>query len=315
LPLRGVMIIGLTTRWNAREHTEGERMIEEILALGFDHVELGYDLRLDLVPGVMRMVEQKAVRVWSVHNFCPVPVGAPKGHPELFSLSDRDPRERERAVQHTERTIRFAGEVGARVVVAHAGNVDMTKYSRELLALCAEGRLGTPAYEKTKLKLQITREKKAGPHLEGLRESVKRLLPALEAAGVALALENLPTWEAVPTEVEMERLCREIDSPHLRYWHDIGHGHIRAMLGFINPERWLERLSPWLAGMHIHDVRPPALDHAMPPGGLVDFTRFRDRMKSDMVRILEPGPGAPADTVRGALAYLRGVWEGPGTAT
>ena len=286
-------------------------MIEEILALGFGHVELGYDLRLDLVPGVLRMVEQKAVRVLSVHNFCPVPIGAPKGHPELYSLSDRDPRERERAVQHTERTIRFAAEVGARVVVAHAGNVEMTKRSPELLALCAEGRMGTPVYERVKLKLQIAREKKAPRHLEGLRESLNRLLPVLAETGVQLALENLPMWEAIPTEIEMERLCQEVNSPYLRYWHDIGHGQIRHLLGFINPERWLERLTPWLAGLHIHDVRPPALDHAMPPGGMVDFTRFRPFVKLDILRILEPGPGAPAEKITEAVGYIRGLWEKP----
>jgi sugar phosphate isomerase/epimerase len=309
------MIIGLTTRWNAGMHTEGERMIEEILALGFDHVELGYDLRLDLVPGVLRMVQQKAVRVVSVHNFCPVPVVVLKGHPELFSLSARDPRERERAIHHTTRTIRFAAEVGAGVVVAHAGNVEMTKRSGELLALCAEGRLFTPAYERTKLKLQMAREKKAKRHLDGLRESVTALLPVLAETGVQLAFENLPTWEAVPTEMEMEALCREMNTPHLRYWHDIGHGQIRQLLGFINQERWLERLAPWLVGLHIHDVRPPALDHAMPPGGMVDFKLFRRLAKTDILRILEPGPGAPAEKITEAADWLRRIWEAPDEPT
>ena len=40
------------------------------------------------------MVEQKAVRVVSVHNFCPVPIGAPRGHPELFTFADPDDRVR-----------------------------------------------------------------------------------------------------------------------------------------------------------------------------------------------------------------------------
>lgn len=288
-------------------------MIEQILALGIDQVELGYDLRLDLVPGVLRMVEQKAVRVVSVHNFCPVPVGALKGHPELFDLGSLDPRERERAVLHTERTVRFAAEAGAGVVVAHAGNVKMRRRSAELLALCTEGRLGAPAYERIKLKLQIAREKKAPRHLTALRESLGRLMPVLAETGVRLALENLPTWEALPTEVEMETLCRETGLPHLRYWHDVGHAHIRQMLGFINSERWLERLAPWLAGLHLHDVRPPALDHALPPGGLVDFTPFRRFARSDILLILEPGPGAPAEKVTEAIAWMRQLWESDGT--
>ena len=84
------MSFALTTRWNAGRHTDGEALIEEILGMGFRHVELGYDLRRDLVPGVMKMVEKGAVKVDSVHNYCPVPMGAPYGHPELFTLADRD---------------------------------------------------------------------------------------------------------------------------------------------------------------------------------------------------------------------------------
>ena len=69
-------------------------------------------------------------------------------------------------------------------------------------------------------------------------------------------------WEALPTEVEMFELLREFGSRRLRYWHDMGHGQIRENMGFINQVRWLEKLQPHLAGMHVHDVARPACDHA-----------------------------------------------------
>ena len=50
-------------------------MIEEILSMGFDRVELGYDLRMDLVPGARNMIKEGLIKVDSVHNFCPVPIG------------------------------------------------------------------------------------------------------------------------------------------------------------------------------------------------------------------------------------------------
>ena len=37
----------------------------------------GYDTRVDLVAGIQRMVREKAVRVVSLHNICPVPMGVP----------------------------------------------------------------------------------------------------------------------------------------------------------------------------------------------------------------------------------------------
>ena len=75
------MEIALTTRWNAGRHRDGQALVEEILGLGFRRIELGYDTRADLLPGIRQMVDTRAVRVDSLHNFCPIPLGAPRGHP------------------------------------------------------------------------------------------------------------------------------------------------------------------------------------------------------------------------------------------
>lgn len=306
------MIFGLTTRWNAARHTGGEAMIEEILSLGFDCVELGYDLRIDLVPGVQDMVARGAVKVVSVHNYCPVPVGAPRGHPELFTFADPDPRIRERAVHYTAKTARFAAEMGAKVVIAHAGNVEMKRLSQTLHALHEKGQHETPAYEKAKLKLQVLRDRKVKKQLNYLRDSLNRLLPMVQEAGVQLALENLPTWESMPSELEMEVLCREYAAQHLRYWHDIGHAQIRENLGLINQERWLDRLSPHLAGMHIHDVGHPVSDHLSPSEGHVDFPALRRFAQMDVLRIVEPAPDTPKEKIVEGVRFLRQAWESEG---
>ncbi len=303
------MEFSLTTHWNANRHTAGEALIEEILDLGFHRVELGYDLRMDLVPGVQKMVAEGAVRVDSLHNYCPVPVGAPKGHPELFTFTSLDARTRESAVHHTTKTIRFAAEVGAKVVIAHAGSVDMKRLSWDLHALIEKGQQFSPLYEKTKLKLQILREKKAQKHLENLSRCIELLIPVLDETHVTLAIENLPTWEAVPTELEMETLCRQYGPKHVRYWHDMGHAQIRQNLGFINLERWLDRLSPFLAGMHIHDVAQSVADHVMPPAGNTDFSRMKRFAMMDILRVIEPAPNEPPEQIVAAVKFLRQTWD------
>jgi len=303
------MEFALTTRWNAGRHTRGETMIEEILELGFRQVELGYDLRLDLVPGVEQMVHDRAVAVTSVHNFCPVPMGAPLGHPELFTLASHDQRVREEAVRHTTETIRFAARVGASVVVTHAGNVNMKRLTPTLFDLYAQGRQYTTRYEKTRLKLQARRDRKAKKQLYYLYQGLERLLPVLEETHVRLAIENLPMWEAIPTETELERLLQSFSTPLLGYWHDMGHAQIRQNLGFINQARWLERLQPHLAGMHLHDVRPPAQDHLMPPQGDIDFARFKSFANMPLCRVIEPTPKTPKEAVIEALRYLQEVWS------
>ena len=276
--------------------------------MGFSSVELGYDLRMDLVPGVLEMVNQRAVRVVSLHNFCPVPVGAPRGHPELFTLGSLDRRERESAVEHTRRTIEFAAEVGAKYVVMHAGNVDMDMISRKLFDLIDAGQQYTDTYEKLKMKAQVQRDKKVGRQLEHLRAGLDALMPVVASTGVHLAIENLPTWEAIPTEMELEQLLKQYAPAGLRYWHDMGHAQIRQNLGFINMERWMERLSPWMAGMHVHDVAPPATDHVMPPHGQIDFTRFQKFGTSAIVRVIEPTTRTPREEIVEAVKFLEECW-------
>ena len=303
------MLFALTSRWNAGQHATGEEMIEEILDLGFPAVELGYNLRMDLVPGVQNMVRQKAVIVTSVHNFCPVPVGAPAGHPELFTLADPDPRVRQLAVQHTTRTIRFAAETGARAVVLHAGNVDMKRLTERLLALYEHGQQFSPKFEKIKLKMLTLREKKVRRQLEYLYSGIEALLPVLQECGIRLGIENLPNWETLPTETEIEALLKHFNSPLLGCWHDTGHAAIRRFFGLINPERWMERLEEHLIGLHIHDARAPAMDHLMPPSGEIDFTQYKRYAARDVCRVFEPGPSATASEIKAGLDYIRTLWS------
>ena len=301
--------LALSTRWNAGRHRSGEAMIEEILALGLGQVELGYDLRAERIPGVQAMVASRAVRVGSVHNFCPIPVGAPRPHPELYTPASPDRREREFAVSHISKTLRFAAEVGARVVVCHSGNVDMPKYSFDLLRMASRGEQFGEAYEALKLKAQLARDKKAPRQIGFLLESLDALLPVVQETGVKLALENLPTWEAIPSELEGEQLMKRLHGSGIRLWWDIGHAQIRENLGFINSSRWLRRLSPYIAGMHIHDVEPPGQDHLMPPRGRVDFQALSDFARMDMVRVLEPAPDTEACQIACAIDHLRQAWN------
>lgn len=303
------MPLSISTRWNASRHRSGEAMVEEILALGLGCVELGYDLRTELIPGVKAMVASGAIRVDSVHNFCPIPVGAPRPHPELYTPASSDRREREFAVSHISKTLRFAAEMGAKVVVCHSGNVDMPKYSFDLLRMASRGEQFSEPYEALKLKAQITRDKKAPRQIEYLCDSLQALLPVVQETGVHLALENLPTWEAIPSELEAEQLMKRFYAGGIRLWWDIGHGQIRENLGFINAGRWLYRLAPHIAGMHIHDVAPPGQDHIMPPRGKVDFPALSNFAGMDKVRVLEPAPDTETEHIVCAIDYLRKTWN------
>ncbi|MBN2301965.1 MAG: sugar phosphate isomerase/epimerase [Lentisphaerae bacterium] len=303
------MIFSLSTRWNTVRHDSAEPAIEEILDLGFKNIELGYDLPIHFVPDIKRLIENQTIAVTSVHNFCPIPIGAPQGHPELFVLTDTNANARQSAVQHTIRTIEFASEVGASCVVVHAGRVNLKNMTSKLIALAEAGKQYTDHFEKLKTKLLILRDKKAKKNLDSLYKGLEQLLPVCEQFKVKIALENLPSWEAVPTETEMEQLIERFRSPMLGYWHDFGHGQVRQNLGFIGHKRWFDKLLPYLAGTHIHDVIPPAHDHVMPPKGKICFSLFNNAVKSDIPLVFEPAPGTAADDIRVGLAHVRKEWS------
>jgi sugar phosphate isomerase/epimerase len=303
------MIYSLSTRWNACHHTSGEALVEEILSLGFSHIELGYDLTRDLVPGVRHMVKTGCVCVTSVHAFCPVPTAAPYGHPELYSLSSKDAAMREKAVSEIAACAEFAAEMGASTVVLHAGNTGMARITPRLIALYQAGAPFSPRYEKLKTKLMLHRDRKGTKHIDFLRDGITRLLPRLQTAGIVLAPEILPSWEALPTELEMEDLLKGFNSPFLRYWHDIGHGQVRQNLGFVSQTQWLKRLQPYLAGIHVHDVKKPAFDHIMPPHGDMDFGLFKQFAHLDIPAVFEPSPDLPVEELKQGMEIIFDSWR------
>jgi sugar phosphate isomerase/epimerase len=290
-------------------------MADEILAAGFDHVELGYDLRADLLPGLLDRIRSGALHVGSVHAPCPIPLGLPSGNPEFYTLADPDETERVIAVRLIRDTLQFASEVGARAVVVHAGNVEMHHYSYPLLDLMQSRKAARWwnrwRIERMRARLEIGRIKAVQPHLDALSKSVEDLLPDLEASGVTLALENLPTWESVPSESELGAILDRFPTPRLAGWYDIGHGYFREKLGFSNPQKWLEKMQGRLAGLHIHDVDAGMTDHLAPGMGILDFKSFRKWAEQAMLRVVEVRPGLPVDSLKSGLSRLRADWESP----
>ena len=126
------MKFSLSTNWNARRHDDGEKLVDEIVALGFGALELGYHLTEELAAGVRRRTHAGVVTVDSVHAYCPVPIGAPHGYPELYLLASLDEDERAMAAILIGRTLAFASSMGARAVVLHAGRIFLNSFFSNL---------------------------------------------------------------------------------------------------------------------------------------------------------------------------------------
>src|SRR5438552_246833 len=274
-----------STCWNSHRHTDGRAMLREIRELGFEYAELSHGTRISLLPGILEAVDQGEIKISSLHNFCPLPIGVNYSAPNLYQFSSERARERELAERYTLKTLDFATRVKAPAVVLHAGSIAMKSYTEKLLELVQRGEKETPKYEKLCEQLDQKRESRKEPFLERIKETLKKLLPESESRDVKLGLENRQALEELPLESDYQFLFREFTSPSLVYWHDTGHAQIKENLGFIRHAMHLESLCGRLLGFHIHDVEFPGRDHCAPGTGTVDFVALKPFVQPGHVKV------------------------------
>src|ERR1044072_7883521 len=107
----------LSTCWNSSRHTDGRLMLREIRELGFEYAELSHGIRISPLHGIMEAAEAGEIKISTLHNFCPLPIGVNHAAPNLFKFTSLDARERENAFRHTLKTIETAARVKAQLVV------------------------------------------------------------------------------------------------------------------------------------------------------------------------------------------------------
>src|ERR1041385_3932699 len=115
----------LSTCWNSHRHMDGRAMLREIRALGFEFAELSHGIRISLLPGIIEAVDAGEIKISTLHNFCPLPIGVNHAAPNLFKFTSPDHRERENAFRHSMKTLETAERVGAKLVVLHTGCIEM----------------------------------------------------------------------------------------------------------------------------------------------------------------------------------------------
>ena len=298
----------LSSCWNSNRHTDGRAMLREIRDLGFEYAELSHGVRISLLPGVLEAVDAGEIKISSLHNFCPLPIGINYAAPNIFKFTSPDARERENAYRHTVRTIETAARVEARAVVLHMGAVEMKEYTDKLIELVGQGQRETPKFQKLCQELEEKREAKKERYLQYAYDMLKRILEQADARGILLGIENREALEEIPFESDFNFFFEEFSMPTVRYWHDTGHAQIKENIGFINHAFHLEAMAPRLAGFHIHDVQFPARDHCPPGSGVINFAALKPFVRPDHIKVLELNPGVSADEVKAGFAHLKSVW-------
>ena len=283
-------------------------MLEEIRALGFEYAELSHGIRISLLPGILDAVDSGLIKISTVHNFCPLPMGIDRPAPNIFQFSAENPRERENAFKHTVKTIETAARLKAKLVVLHMGSVDMKDYTDKLIGLMEDGKKDTPKFQKIFDDAKRKREDKKEDYVNNAHAMLRRLVPEAEKHGVWLGVENREAFEEIPFDDELEYFFRDFDSPAVRYWHDTGHAQIKANLGFLDHVMHLDCLEPRLAGFHIHDVEYPGRDHQQPGTGCVDFAALKRFVRPEHIKVFEFRPNMETEQAVAGVAHVKSLW-------
>jgi sugar phosphate isomerase/epimerase len=298
----------LSTCWNAHRHTDGRAMLREIRDLGFELAELSHGVRISLMPRIRQAVDAGEIRISSLHNFCPLPLGVDRAAPNVFKFTAEDRRERESAFKHSLRTFEFASRLKAPLVVLHLGRIEMKEYTDKLIALAGEAKKDTPKYQKLCAEVLERREAKKTRQLQYAFELLNRLVDEAKPRGLKLGIENREALEEVPFESDFQFFFKEFRDPTVVYWHDTGHAQIKENLGFIHHGLHLASLSERLYGFHLHDVLFPARDHRPPGVGTVDWAQLKPLVAPQHLKVFEFSPSLSPDELRAGVAHLKAIW-------
>jgi sugar phosphate isomerase/epimerase len=297
--------LSLSTAWNSFRHKEGESLLLEIRDLGFTHAELSHGIRFSLWPGILKAVEAGIVKISSLHNFCPVPMGVLSPSPNCYTFSDPRPAIRHAAVQATQETIRNAAKLGAGAVVLHLGWAGPDGITRELERLYRAGNFLNRRYVAAKVRAVGQRQALFSKTWSRVKECLEPLAELAAEKNIRLGFECRERFEEFPLETEFDSVLDSWPSAVAGYWHDFGHSARKDFLGWHTHAETLARLAPRLIGCHIHDCRAPHHDHLPLGHGEIDFPSLMPLLPPEIIPVLELSPKTSPEQVLAS----RNLWQ------
>ncbi len=297
-------VVALSTCWNSHRHDNGYDMLTEIAGLGFEWVELSHGIKIILVPGILKAVEEGVVKVASCHNFCPLPTGVTHAAPNIFMPSAEDAREREQWLRQSRRSVDFAAQVRARKLVVHLGSIEffwfnpVRKVAKYLAAHPGSDLARDPGFRPVLEKVMTGLRQRMPRYRQNMLAGLAALLPHAEQKGIALGAENRERFEELPLDEDHLAVLQEFARPGgLGYWHDTGHAHIKERFGVLQHREHLAKHAAHLLGFHLHDVSEAGLDHQPVGSGHIDFDMVSEFWRPEHTLVIELSPRVNADDV------------------
>jgi sugar phosphate isomerase/epimerase len=314
-----------STSWNWRGGDSGERVIEEILELGFDKVELNYRVTRGMLKGIAPYVARGTVSVPSVHNVFPA-IDDPRFDTDSRMLGYRDEGLRARAVELTIGSVEAGRELGARALVVHPGVMPWDEsppgpsgfagiaFDEELKRRWREDGPDSGPYKSLLAEFVEYRRRGMRGELERILRSLEEIANYIERRGIEMRIgvENRPMCFQVPDFVEMGYLLDALAGGPVGLWLDTGHGAIQRNMGLFDDRSGAKGLADRLVGMHIHDVE--GVDDHFAPYSKEGLDPYLGLIRRAPIKVIELGMKNGREAIVEGMRRLKAELAAPGTA-
>jgi len=300
-----------STSWNAFRYTHAEKLVFDIKELGFNEIELSFNLTADIIQEIEGLVKNGGITVRSVHNFCPIPAGVERklALPDYYSMSSQDEDERAKAVKQTKETIDTAARLNASAAVLHCGRVEIPDRTRDLIGLYERGQAGSREFLELRSEMAAQRKTLQRPYFENTLKSLEELNRYADKKGIALGVENRFYYREIPDFSEIGLILDAFKGSRIFYWHDVGHAQVMDNLGFARHMDFLDSYKDRLFGVHLHDLKGCS-DHQAPFEGGFDFRKLLPYIKEDTLKVIEAHHPATGEDIIQGRKILEAVFNG-----
>ncbi|MCM8791741.1 MAG: sugar phosphate isomerase/epimerase [Candidatus Omnitrophica bacterium] len=305
------MGLAISTAWNSLKSNSGDKIIREIKKLGFEEVELNFNLTSLMIKDIFYLSESSYIKIVSVHNFCPIPKGLSRLRvlPDYYSISSPDEDERKLAIHFTKRSIDTAYKFRAKAVVLHCGRSKGVDPTKKLIDLYRKGLKGSPYYRRLKEKMLTHRESIHKTFFKNTLHSLEILNKYAQKRDIILGIENRFYFFEIPSFEEIGIILKKFYGSKIFYWHDTGHAQLQENLGLTKHIDFLSSYSEYMCGIHIHDIKN-ADDHKAPLQGEIDFNILYPYIKQETLKIMEVHMSSKEKDIIDAKVYLKTILNG-----
>ncbi|MCM8789638.1 MAG: sugar phosphate isomerase/epimerase [Candidatus Omnitrophica bacterium] len=299
------MGIALSTSWNAFRYEDAKKLLFEIREVGFDEIELSFNLTANMVSEIECLVKDGLINIVSLHNYCPIPEGLKREEalPDIFNMASLNEEERSLAVKFSKRTIDTAKNTGAKAVVLHCGRVEIPDATKQLIELYDKGLKDSPEFLKLKNNALVERKQRAGRFLENSIKSLDELNSYAKMQGIFLGIETRFYFREIPSLEELDIILKKFRGSQVFYWHDSGHAQVMEELGFNKHSEFLSAGAKSIIGVHLHDVIGCS-DHKAPLKGMINFDLLKGYLKKETLKVIEAHHPATISDLRQAKDFL-----------